>query len=266
MIRKTVSKKVGTMTRTFAAPLVAAMMVLAALPAQAVTEAEVPEQDWEWQGFFGTFDRATLQRGFQVYRQVCHSCHSLHFVAFRHLRDIGLSEEQIEAVAGEFEVEDGPDDLGDMFMRPAKASDYIPSPFPNEQAARAANGGALPPDLSLVVRARPGGADYVRALLIGYVEEPPEDVKMMPGMYYNEYFPGHQIAMPPPLVEGLVEYEDGTEATLDQYAHDVTTFLSWTSYPVLEERKRLGVKVILFLVALTALLFALKKKIWSDVH
>jgi ubiquinol-cytochrome c reductase cytochrome c1 subunit len=189
----------------------------------------------------------------------------LNFIAFRHLQDIGLSEEEIEATAAQFEVEDGPDDAGDMFMRPAKASDYVPPPFPNEMAARAANAGALPPDLSLMVRSRPGGADYLYALMTGY-EEPPEGVEVGPGMYYNAYFAGHQIAMPPPLSEGVVEYTDGTEGTLEQYAHDITTFLAWTSYPELEDRKRLGVKVILFLIALTALLYALKKKIWADVH
>jgi ubiquinol-cytochrome c reductase cytochrome c1 subunit len=231
----------------------------------AVEEIEVPRQEWGFEGFFGTFDRAALQRGFQVYIAACRSCHSLDFIAFRHLEDIGLSEEQIEAAAAQFEVEDGPDDAGDMFMRPAKASDYVPRPFPNEMAARAANAGALPPDLSLMVRARPGGADYVYALMTGY-GEPPEDVEVGPGMYYNAYFTGHQIAMPPPLSEGVVEYTDGTEGTLEQYAHDIATFLAWTSYPDLEDRKRLGVKVVLFMIALTALLFALKKKIWSDVH
>ncbi len=234
--------------------------------ANAVEEIEVPEQQWGFEGFFGTFDRPSLQRGYQVYAQACRSCHSLNFVAFRHLQDTGLSPEQIEAIAAEYEVEDGPDEFGDMFMRPARAADHIPPPFPNEMAARAANAGALPPDLSLIVRARPGGPDYLYSLLTGYVEEPPEDVELGPGMYYNAYFPGHQIAMPPPLMEGIVEYADGTEGTLEQYARDVTTFLSWASYPELEDRKRLGVKVILFLIGFTALLFALKKKIWSDVH
>ena len=235
-------------------------------PALAVEEVHVPEQEWQFEGFFGTFDRGALQRGFQVYAQACRSCHSLDFIAFRHLQDIGLTAEQIESVAAQFEVEDGPDESGDMFMRPARAADYVPPPFPNEMAARAANAGALPPDLSLMVRARPGGVDYVYALMTGYVAEPPEDVELGPGMYYNAYFPGHQIAMPPPLSEGVVEYTDGAEETLEQYAHDITTFLMWTAHPELETRKQLGVKVILFLIGLTALLFALKKKIWSDVH
>jgi ubiquinol-cytochrome c reductase cytochrome c1 subunit len=234
--------------------------------AGAAERVEVPRQEWGFEGFFGTFDRATLQRGFQVYQSACQSCHSLDFIAFRHLQDIGLGPEQIEAVAGGYEVEDGPDEVGEMFMRPARAADYIPPPFPNEMAARAANAGALPPDLSLIVRGRPNGINYVYALMTGYAEEPPEDVELGPGMYYNAYFPGHQIAMPPPLLEGVVEYADGTEETVEQYARDITTFLTWTAYPEMEERKRLGVKVILFLIGFTALLFALKKKIWSDVH
>ncbi len=234
--------------------------------AGAAEEIEIPRQEWGFEGFFGTFDRASLQRGYQVYAQACHSCHSLNFVAFRHLQDIGLTPEQIEEVAAGYEVEDGPDDSGEMFTRPARAADYMPSPFANEMAARAANAGALPPDLSLIVRGRPGGADYIYSLLTGYVEEPPEDVEMSPGMYYNAYFPGHQIAMPPPLMEGIVEYADGTEGTVEQYARDITTFLTWTAHPELEDRKRLGVKVILFLIGFTALLYALKKRIWLDVH
>jgi cytochrome c1 len=237
------------MIKTLVATTLGAFLAMAG-PALAVEEIEVPRQEWGFEGFFGTFDRGALQRGFEVYAQACHSCHSLNFIAFRHLQDIGLTAEQIESVAAQYEVEDGPDDAGDMFMRPA----------------RAANAGALPPDLSLMVRARPGGTDYLYALMIGYADEPPEGVEVGPGLYYNAYFPGHQIAMPPPLSEGVVEYTDGTEGSLEQYAHDVATFLAWTSYPELEDRKRLGVKVVLFLIALTALLFALKKKIWSDVH
>ena len=169
-------------------------------------------------------------------------------------------------IADEYEVEDGPDDEGEMFMRPAKAADYFVPPFANEQAARASNNGALPPDLSLIVKARKDGANYLYGLLTGYEEEAPEGVEMMEGMYYNEYFPGHQIAMAPPLAEGSVDYADGTEATLDQEAHDVVTFLAWAAQPELEERKRLGVKVLLFLIVLTGMLYAVKRKIWSDVH
>jgi cytochrome c1 len=153
-----------------------------------------------------------------------------------------------------------------MFLRPALAADRLPSPFPNEQAARYANNGAYPPDLSLITKARLGGPDYINALLTGYREDPPTDVQLMPGMYYNEYFPGHQIAMAPPLADGQLDYADGTEATLAQMSKDVVTFLSWAAEPELEERKRMGVKVMLFLIVLTALLYALKRKIWADVH
>jgi cytochrome c1 len=239
----------------------------AATSARAAAEAPaLPEQQWEFQGIFGTFERDAQQRGLQVYRQVCASCHSLELIAFRNLRDLGLSEDQITAIAGEYEVEDGPNDEGEMFMRPAEAADRFPAPFPNEQAARYANNGAYPPDLSLITKARLGSADYIYALLTGYRDEPPEGVELMPGMYYNDYFAGHQIAMAPPLVEGIVEYEDGTEATVSQMAHDVTTFLAWAAEPELEERKRLGVKAILFLTVFTGLLYAVKRKIWTDVH
>ena len=244
----------------------AAALISVAAPAGASEGPKAPEQDWSFSGMFGTFERGALRRGLQVYREVCASCHSLSLIAFRNLGDVGFSPDEIQAIAEEYEVEDGPDDEGEMFMRPAKASDRFVPPFANEQAARASNNGALPPDLSLMVKARKGGADYLYGLLIGYVEEAPEGVEMMDGMYYNKVFPGHQIAMAPPLFEEAVEYADGTEATLDQEAHDVVTFLAWAAQPELEERKRLGVKVLLFLIVLTAMLYAVKRKIWSDVH
>ena len=153
-----------------------------------------------------------------------------------------------------------------MFMRPARAADRVPSPFPNDQAARVANNGALPPDLSLIVEARKGGADYIHALLVGYRDPPPEGFQLSEGMYYNEFFPGHQIAMPPPLSDGLVTYTDGTEATLDQQSRDVTAFLAWATEPNLEDSKRMGVAVLLFVIVLTGLLYALKRQVWSDVH
>lgn len=225
----------------------------------------LPKEQWSFDGLFGTFDRAQVQRGFQVYREVCHSCHGLKFIAFRNLEALGFTPDQVAAIAGEFEVQDGPNDEGDMFMRSAKASDRIPSPFPNDQAARVANNGALPPDLSLIIKARKGGPDYVHALLTGYLDPAPEGFHLQDGMYYNEYFPGHQIGMPPPLSDDRVEYADGTQATLDQEARDVTTFLTWASEPNLEERKRLGITVMLFLIVLTAMLYALKRQIWSKV-
>ena len=249
--------------------ILAAMALAAALWAPAAgasTEAPTPPAvDWSFNGLFGTFDRAQLQRGYQVYAEVCHTCHALQFMAFRNLQQIGFAPEQIAQLAGQFEVQDGPNDEGDMFMRPAKASDHMPSPFPNEQAARFANNGAYPPDQSLIVDARKGGADYIHALMIGYRDPPPEGVHLGNGMQYNEYFPGHQIAMAPPLSDGRVDYTDGTEATLDQQAKDVTAFLTWMSEPNLEERRRMGVSVMLFLIVLTGMLYALKRHIWSDV-
>lgn len=249
---------------TFAAALVAGLAMQPAIAAEAPV---APSRDWSFSGLFGTFDLAEAQRGLQVYRQVCHSCHSLNFIAFRNLAGIGLSPEQIQAVASEYEVQDGPNDAGDMFMRPGKPSDRIPPPFPNEQAARAANNGALPPDLSLITKARVGGPDYVHALMTGYREVPPEGVTLMDGMYFNDHFlPGHQIAMAPPLAPGTVDFGNGREATVDEQATDVVTFLAWAAEPELVERRRMGVKVILFLIVFTGMLYALKRQIWSDVH
>ena len=187
-------------------------------------------------------------------------------VAFRDLQHIGFTEAEVKAVAAQVEVQYGPNDQGEMFKRPGRPADRFPSSFANEQAARAANNGANPPDLSVITKARKGGADYLHAILTGYKAEPPKDVKLMEGMNYNAYFPGQQIAMPPPLNEGQVTYADGTQATVEQMAKDVTTFLAWASEPELEDRKRLGVKVLLFLIVLTGMLFAVKREIWSDVH
>ena len=227
-----------------------------------------PAQGWAFEGIFGDlFDRAALQRGFQVYNEVCSACHGLKRLHYRNLLDIGFSEEQAKAIAAERDVTDGPDAEGEMFDRPARLTDRIASPFPNDNAARAANNGALPPDLTLMVKARMGGADYLYALLTGFKEEPPKDAEqLMEGMYYNEYFRGHQIAMAPPLDDDLIEYADGTEATADQMARDVTEFLAWTAEPELEARKRMGVRVILFLLVLTGMLYAVKRKVWSDLH
>jgi ubiquinol-cytochrome c reductase cytochrome c1 subunit len=227
---------------------------------------EAPDHEWTHTGVFGTFDRAALLRGFQVFKEVCASCHSLNYIAFRNLAEIGFSEDEIKAIAEEYEVEDGPDDTGEMFMRAAKASDYFPAPFANPQAARASNGGALPPDLSLIVKARDGGVDYLYALLTGYEEEAPEGFVLAEGMNYNHYFPGHQIAMPPPLYEEAVEYEDGTEASLEQLAHDVSVFLAWTAEPELEVRKQTGLKVLIFIAIFTALLYIIKRRIWAKLH
>lgn len=234
--------------------------------AQAAEEApHPPELQWSFDGIFGTFDRAQLQRGFQVYKEVCATCHSLRFVAFRNLADLGYNEEQIKAFAAEFQVTDGPDETGEMYQRPGEPSDYFPPAFPNEEAARYANGGAYPPNLSLMPEARADGVDYIHALLTGYTEAP-SDFELLPGQYYNEYFPGHAILMAPPLSDGQVSYADGTEATVDQMAKDVAAFLRWTSEPQLEERKTMGVKVILFLLVFTGLLYAVKRKVWAELH
>ena len=261
----------------FAACAAAAISLsVAALAPNHVRAAEgvaVPKQEWSFSGIFGHYDRAALQRGFQVYKEVCAGCHGLSLVAFRNLGQddiissggLGYEEDEVKAIAAEFTVEDGPDDEGDMFERAAIPSDRFPDPFPNSQAAAAANGGAVPPDLSLMVKARAGGADYLFALLTGYVD-PPADFELLDGLNYNAYFPGHQISMAAPLYEEAVEYADGTPPTLDQMARDVTHFLAWTSEPEMEWRKRMGLKVILFLIVFTALLYAVKRKIWADLH
>ena len=235
-------------------------------PARAASDAvEPPSQDWSFSGVFGTYDRAELQRGFQVYKDVCAACHSLDYIAFRNLADLGFSELEIKAIAAEYEVPDAPDENGEVLMRAAIPSDRFPAPFENDNAARASNSGALPPDLSLIVEARAGGADYIHAVVVGY-SDPPTDVEVGEGMSYNSYFPGGQIAMPPPLFEDGVTYDDGTAATVEQQARDVTAFLAWASEPNMEERKRMGVMTLLFLVVMTGLLYLSKRKIWSDVH
>lgn len=245
----------------------AAGLLLATLAAPArAAEAEAPEpQDWSFDGPLGVFDGAARQRGFQVFKEVCAGCHGLRFIAYRNLEALGFGAEQIKAVAAEYSVTDGPNDEGEMFERPAKPSDRWVPPFANDNAARASNNGALPPDLSLITKARKGGADYLFAVLTGYDEAACEG-ELMEGMHCNRYFPGEQIAMPPPLLEGAVEYADGTEAGVDRMARDVTEFLAWAAEPELEARKRMGIKVILFLIAFTAILYAVKRKVWADLH
>ncbi len=235
-------------------------------------EIDIPSQSWSFAGIFGSFDKASLQRGFQVYREVCSACHGLDYIAFRNLQDLGYSEDDVKALAAEYEIEDGPNDEGEMFMRPAIPADRFPNPYANDEEAKVANGGSLPPDLSLIVDARAHNENYVYALLVGFEEQIPtdmhlpEDFELPDGKYFNRYFAGHAIAMPPQLFEDQVEYADGTPATTEQMAKDVVNFLAWASEPNLEERKRMGVKVILFLVAFTLLFYAIKRKVWSDVH
>lgn len=242
-----------------------AALVLATLPAAAAEAPKLPKQAWSFEGVFGAFDRASTRRGFIVYKQVCSACHSLNLLAYRHLMGVGFNEAEIKSIAATVEVQDGPNDAGEMFMRKGISSDKFKAPFANEKAARAANNGAYPPDLSLITKARKGGADYVHALLVGY-KDAPANVKVPDGMYYNAYFAGNQLAMAPPLNEGAVDYPDGTKATVDQMAKDVVTFLAWAAEPEMEERKRMGVKVLLFLLVLTGMLYALKRMIWAAVH
>jgi ubiquinol-cytochrome c reductase cytochrome c1 subunit len=225
-----------------------------------------PHQSWSFEGVFGTYDQAALQRGFQVYKEVCSACHPVKHLYYRDLTEIGYTEDQVKGIAAQAQVTDGPNDQGEMYQRPGKPSDPIASPFANDQAARAANNGALPPDLSLIVKAREGGPDYVYAILTGF-KDPPAGFKMQPNMNYNEYFPGHQIAMPPPLTtDGQLTYADGTKATVPQMAHDVTTFLAWAAEPNLNERHRMGAKVILFLVIAAGVFYAAKRRIWAALH
>ena len=254
------------MANPVAAALLAVLTIVGATGmARAQEEAPAPpHQQWSFEGVFGTYDRAALQRGFQVYKEVCSTCHQVKHLYFRDLAQIGYSEDQVKGIAAQVQVTDGPNDQGAMFQRPARPSDPIPGPFPNDEVARAANNGALPPDLSLIVKAREGGADYVYAILNGF-KPAPAGFKVGEGMYYNEYFNGHQIKMPPPLSPDQVKYADGTAATVPQMAHDVATFLAWASEPDLDQRHRIGFKVMLFLIIATIVFYAAKRKIWSRI-
>ncbi len=224
-----------------------------------------PTQHWSFERIFGTYDLAAAQRGFQVFSEVCSACHSLTYVHYRQLTGIGLTSEQIKAVAAAVTVPQGLDDQGNPKEGPGTPASKFKAPFPNETAARAGNNGAYPPDLSLMVNARASGADYLYGLMTGY-GTPPANMVMQDGMNYNKYFAGHQIAMPQPLQDGQVTYADGTTASIEQMARDVTTFLAWAANPELVERKQMGVRVILFLLLMTGLTYAVKRKVWSDVH
>ncbi|MGI4975399.1 MAG: cytochrome c1 [Janthinobacterium lividum] len=224
-----------------------------------------PSQNWGFDGAFGTFDRASLQRGFQVYKEVCSNCHSMKLMSYRNLEGIGLDAAQVRAIAASVQVPGGTDDSGAAVERNALPSDTFRSPFPNDKAARAANNGALPPDQSDLEKAREGGPNYIDAILTGY-KDAPAGVTVPDGSYYNEYFPGHAIHMPPPLSDGQVTYADGTEASVAQMSRDVTTFLTYASHPEMEQRKRLGVKIVLFLAGMVGLTYAVKRKVWADVH
>ena len=221
--------------------------------------------DWSFEGIFGTFDRASLQRGYQVYQDVCAGCHSVQHLSYRNLSEKGGPEflpEEAKAIAAQFEVTDGPNEDGEMFTRPGRLSDKFVKPFPNVKAAAAANGGAYPPDMSVLAKARKGGADYIYSLLMGY-EEAPAGYELDDGVYYNKYMPGNKIKMAEPISDGAVEYADGTETTKAQMAKDVTAFLVWAADPHLEARHRMGFKVFFYLIILLTLVYFSKQKIWS---
>ena len=223
--------------------------------------------DWSFKGIFGKFDRPSLQRGYQVYTEVCSSCHSMNLLSYRNLGEKGgpeFSIDQVKAIAANFEVTDGPNSDGEMFTRPGRPSDKFVSPYPNVQAAIAANGGAYPPDMSVLVKARKGGSDYIYSVLMGY-EEPPAGFELEEGVYYNKYMDGKKIKMSNPLSDDLVSYSDGTQATMSQMAKDVTTFLTWSAEPHLETRHKMGVRVIIFLIIFTLLVYLSMRRLWSRI-
>lgn len=253
---------------THAKILLTALLLGTAVASSALAATEAhhpPKMEWSFDGPFGTYDRPSLQRGFQVYKEVCSACHSMNLVSYRNLQDIGLSDLQVKAIAAQYNVTDGPNDEGEMFERPALPSDHFHAAYPNEKAARAANGGAYPPDFSLLAKARHGGADYIHGILTGY-GEPPKDVVLGKNMHYNKYFPGFQIAMPAPLSEGQVTYADGTKATVDQMSRDVAHFMMWAAEPKLEARKQMGVKVMIYLAVFAAVMYGVKRKVWANVE
>ncbi len=277
-----------TVTTKRARSLLAAISVglglaLASPALAAEGQHEAKDISFSFEGPFGTFDRAQLQRGYQVYKEVCSACHSMHLLYFRNLGEPGgpeFPEEQVKAIAAGYQIQAGPNEDGEMFERPGLPSDHFPSPYPNPNAARAANGGALPPDLSLITKARPGwfgtfnqlvygigGPQYVYSVLTGY-EDPPADVAASgpAGKAYNPYFAaGPWIGMPKPLNDGQVTYQDGTEATVDQMARDVSTFLAWAAEPKMEQRKELGFQVLIYIAILSVLLYLTKQRIWSRI-
>jgi ubiquinol-cytochrome c reductase cytochrome c1 subunit len=223
-----------------------------------------PKQNWAFNGMTGTYPKDALQRGLYVYQQKCAVCHGLNLLHFRNLKSLGFSDAEVKAIAAKVTVMDGPNDEGEMFERPAEPKDRFPSPYPNEQAARLANNGALPPDLSTIVKGRLGGANYIYALLTGY-QDPPEGVSVGEGMYYNPYMAGGQIAMIPPLMENMLEYADNTPASIEQMAKDVTTFLAWASEMENDERKELGIQILLFLSFMVVLFYLVNKKTWANI-
>ena len=224
--------------------------------------------NWSFKGPFGKFDRSSLQRGYQVYQEVCASCHSLKYVSYRNLSEPGgpeFTNDEAKAIAASFEITDGPNSDGEMFTRPGRLSDKLIMPYKNEEEAKAANGGAYPPDMSVLVKARKGGADYVYSVLLGY-DQPPSNIQLDDGVYYNKYMYGNKIKMPAPLSDDLIEYSDGTKATEEQMAKDVVSFLMWTAEPHLEQRHKIGFRAIVYLIILSILVYFSMKKIWSRIE
>ncbi len=248
------------------AALAGAVMVAAGPVGQAAGDVTHPrDAGFSFTSLFGTVDRAAAQRGFQVYKEVCSNCHSMHLLSYRNLLELGLTAEQVRNIAATFTVPDGPNDEGAMFERPARMSDRFRRPFANDAAARTANNGALPPDLSVITKARHEGPNYIYSLLTGYGQEPPAGVTVGDGMNYNPYFPGGQIAMGQVLNDDQVEYADGTNASADQMARDVVTFLAWASEPEMEARRQMGIRVLVFLAIAGLLAYGVKRKIWAEL-
>ena len=259
-------------------PLGLALGLLASTPVLALDTTKLPvkDVDFSFDGPFGTYDQGALQRGFQVYKEVCSACHSLDHIAFHNLDEpggLGFTEAQAKAIAAGYKIPADPNDKGDIFddkgvrlTRAGTLADKFPPPFANEEAARANNDGNLPPDLSMIVKARDGGAHYVYSIVTGFKMTPPKGFTVTAGKYYNPYFEGWNIGMPPPLTDNLVTYSDGTKATVAQEAHDVATFLAWASDTKMEQRKSMGLAVLIFLVVLSGLLFAAYRKVWKDAH
>ena len=230
-----------------------------------MTSEKMPKHDWSFEGITGTFDRAAIQRGYKVFTEVCSGCHSMKLLYYRDLIDVGFSEAQVKVIASEYTILDGPNDDGEMFERPARPADRFVNPYANDNEARASNNGAYPPDLSVITKARKYGPDYIYNLLLGYVE-PPEGMEIGNGMYYNKWMPGNQIAMPAPIADGSVDYDDGTDNNAQQLSEDVTHFLQWAAEPEMEVRKNLGIKVILFFIILGFIILLAKNRLWREVN
>ena len=275
------------MSRTILAAVLAASLAGAIVPQSAAAQGHDSPQPaktkWSFAGPLGHYDRGQLQRGFKVYREVCQVCHGLKMIAFRNLSTLGYSEAQVKAIAAEYKVQDGPNDAGEMFEREGRPADTFPPPFPNDNAARARYNG-VPPDFSVLAKARTyergfpwfvldmfiqyqeHGVDYIHALMTGYEEKAPAGVELPQGTFYNKFFPGHAIAMPPPLTDKRVDYTDGAPATIEQYSKDVAAFMMWAAEPHLEARKRLGFQVMAFLIVFAGMMYFTKKRVWASAH